>query len=169
MTEHTIEKTLRQKWDTYEQLAGAAHTLQAGPLFWTERALLRLVEALAWRRLEQLGTTSSKQHNIDQRAVRAINDLSERIYPQAVAVSKMLDWDIDAATSNESEFVMFDEGYSIQTVKIDNLLMAMRYMFGDDLGFSLDFADYPEEVESFLDTYAGVYGYACSLEELPNI
>jgi len=55
MTEHNVEEILRQKWELYEQLAGAAHGLRAGPLFWTERALLRLVEALAWRRLEQLG------------------------------------------------------------------------------------------------------------------
>jgi hypothetical protein len=58
MVEHKAEKLLRQKWEAYEQLAGAAHVLQAGPLFWTERALLRLVEALAWRRLEQLGAVS---------------------------------------------------------------------------------------------------------------
>ena len=169
MAEHKAKKLLRQKWEAYEQLAGAAHELRSGPLFWTERALLRLVEALAWRRLEQLGMNTSKTHNIDQRAVKAINDLSEHIYPQAVAVTKMLDWDIDAPTSNESEFMMFDRGYSIQTVKIDNLLWNLRYMLGDDLGVSLDFGDYPGEVESFLNTYAGVYGYACSLEELPNI
>jgi len=58
MAEHEIEKLLRQKWELYEQLAGAAHGLRAGRLFWTERALLRLVEALAWRRLEQLGAVS---------------------------------------------------------------------------------------------------------------
>ena len=59
MAEHEIGRSLRQKWEAYEQLAGAAHVLRAGPLFWTERALLRLVEALAWRRLEQLGAVSA--------------------------------------------------------------------------------------------------------------
>lgn len=58
MTKHEIEERLRQKWEAYEQLAGAAHVLRAGPLFWTERALLGLVEALAWRRIEQLGAVS---------------------------------------------------------------------------------------------------------------
>lgn len=59
MEKHTIEELLRQKWEAYEQLAGAAHKLRAGRLFWTERTLLRLVEALAWRRLEQLGSISA--------------------------------------------------------------------------------------------------------------
>lgn len=60
MAENEIAKLLRQKWEAYEQLAGAAHTLRAGRLCWTERALLRLVEALAWRRLEQLGAVSAR-------------------------------------------------------------------------------------------------------------
>lgn len=60
MTEQTTEELLRQKWEAYEQLAGAAHVLRAGRLYWTERALLRLVEALAWRRLEQLGAVSAR-------------------------------------------------------------------------------------------------------------
>lgn len=59
MTGHEIEEGLRHKWEAYEQLAGAAHVLRAGPLFWTERALLRLVEAVAWRRLEQIGAVSA--------------------------------------------------------------------------------------------------------------
>ena len=59
MTEQTIEELLRPRREAYEQLAGAAHVLRAGPLFWTERALLRLVEALAWRRIEQLGAVSA--------------------------------------------------------------------------------------------------------------
>lgn len=59
MTEHNVEEILRQKWELYGQLAGAAHGLRAGPLFWTERALLRLVESVARRRLEQLGAVSA--------------------------------------------------------------------------------------------------------------
>lgn len=61
MTKHEIEERLRQKWEAYEQLAGAAHVLRAGRLFWTERALLRLVESLARRRLEQLETVSASK------------------------------------------------------------------------------------------------------------
>ena len=37
MTEQEVRETLRQKWEAYEQLAGAAHGLRAGRLFWTER------------------------------------------------------------------------------------------------------------------------------------
>jgi len=59
MAEHKTEELLRQKWEAYEQLAGAAHVLRTGRLFWTERALLRIVEALAWRRVEQLGAVSA--------------------------------------------------------------------------------------------------------------
>lgn len=40
MAEHELRQGLRQKWEAYEQLAGAAHALRAGRLFWTERALL---------------------------------------------------------------------------------------------------------------------------------
>ncbi len=60
MAEHEIREALRKQEEAYEQLAGAAYTLRAGRLFWTERALLRLVEALAWRRLEQLGAVSGR-------------------------------------------------------------------------------------------------------------
>jgi len=60
MTEQTIEELLRPRREAYEQLAAGAQTLRAGPLYWTERALLRLVEALAWRRLEQLGAVSAR-------------------------------------------------------------------------------------------------------------
>ena len=60
MTEQTIEELLRPRREAYEQLAAGAQTLRAGPLSWTERALLRLVEALARRRLEQLGAVSAR-------------------------------------------------------------------------------------------------------------
>jgi len=59
--EQELRQGLRQKWEAYEQLAGAAHVLRAGRLFWTERALLRLVESLARRRLEQLETVSASK------------------------------------------------------------------------------------------------------------
>ena len=61
MTEQTIEELLRPRREAYEQLAGAAHVLLAGPLYWTERALLRLVESIAWRRLEQLEAVSASR------------------------------------------------------------------------------------------------------------
>ncbi len=60
-TEQEIAELLRQKWEAYEQLAGAAHVLRAGRLFWTERALLWLVESLAWRRLERLEAVSASR------------------------------------------------------------------------------------------------------------
>lgn len=61
MAEQELRQGLRQKWEAYKQLAGAAHVLRAGRLFWTERALLRLVESLAWRRLEQLEAVSASR------------------------------------------------------------------------------------------------------------
>lgn len=61
MAEQELRQGLRQKWEAYEQLAGAAHVLRAGRLFWTERALLRLVESIAWRRLEQLEAVSASR------------------------------------------------------------------------------------------------------------
>ena len=61
MTEQQIGERLRSTWEAYEQLAGAAHVLRAGRLFWTERALLWLVESLAWRRLEQLEAVSASR------------------------------------------------------------------------------------------------------------
>ena len=38
-----------------------AHVLRAGRLYWTERALLWLVESIAWRRLEQLEAVSASR------------------------------------------------------------------------------------------------------------
>ena len=61
MTEQEIRERLRSTWEAYEQLGGAAHVLRAGRLFWTERALLWLVESLAWRRLERLEAVSASR------------------------------------------------------------------------------------------------------------
>lgn len=63
MTEHkreAMEEMLRLRRAGYEQLAAGARTVRAGPLYWTERALLGLVQALAERRLEQLGAVDAR-------------------------------------------------------------------------------------------------------------
>jgi hypothetical protein len=59
MAEQELRELLRTRREAYEQLVAGAQTLRAGRLFWTERALLGLVEAVASRRLEQLRALSA--------------------------------------------------------------------------------------------------------------
>jgi hypothetical protein len=54
MTEHELAGLFRKRRAAYEQLAAAAETLLPERLYWTERALLRLVQAVATQRLRQL-------------------------------------------------------------------------------------------------------------------
>ena len=55
-SEKSIEERLRGNREAYKQLSEGSDTLLKGRLFFTERALLRLVRALYSRRLEQLGS-----------------------------------------------------------------------------------------------------------------
>lgn len=54
----TAGDILRARRVAYGQLLAAARDLRAGRLFWTEAALLALVEALAERRLDQLAAVA---------------------------------------------------------------------------------------------------------------
>ena len=52
--EKSIEERLRGNRRAYKQLSEGSDTLLEGSLFFTERALLKLVRALYTRRLEQV-------------------------------------------------------------------------------------------------------------------
>jgi len=53
-----VAEALRARRVAYGQLLAAARALRAGRLFWTEAALLALVEALAERRIDQLAAVA---------------------------------------------------------------------------------------------------------------
>lgn len=54
MTQNEIAGLLRKRRAAYEQLAAGAGALLPERLYWTERALLRLVQLVATQRLSQL-------------------------------------------------------------------------------------------------------------------
>lgn len=67
--EMSIEERLRANRRAYKQLSEGSDTLLRGSLFFTEKALLRLVRALYSRRLEQLGSVWSDPEEPGETAV----------------------------------------------------------------------------------------------------